>query len=80
MALIENYEMLPRRAKLAVIKMLKARGVEDPSLDQLAEEAHLLRVQSGWFVWECPSTARKCRERKRLIAIPEYEIPRFPDL
>lgn len=80
MFLAENYEMLPRNARSAVDRMLRARGIAEPTAEDKAEEAYWLRVRSGWFVWECPSTARPCRERKRRIAIPEYDIPAMPDL
>lgn len=76
----ENFDMLPRKARVAVRKMLKARGVDEPTAEELAEEAYWLRVRSGWFVWEAPSTARKCRERKRRLEIPEYDVPERPNL
>lgn len=60
-----------------VRRMLADRGLAE-SEENLAEEALRLRVQSGWFVWECPSTARKCRERKRRIAVPELDMPEMP--
>lgn len=79
MADFQNFARLPVRAQASVRRMVEIRGLPLTD-DNLAAEAYALRVRSGWFVWECPSTARACREKKLRIAVPEYEMPVFPDL
>lgn len=79
-ALVENWEFLPVRSKKMIRRMLALLGVDEPSVEMLAEEALQLRVRSGWFVWEHPSTARACRTKKMRLAVPAFEVPVFPTL
>lgn len=75
----QNFSMLPRRAQDAVRRMVRIRGL-DINDETLAEEARLLRIRSGWFVWDYPSTAFYCRQKRLRLEIPEYEVPKFPEL
>lgn len=48
----ENYEMLPRQHKLAVMRMVRAMNGGYYTMEMLAHEAIIYRRMRGWFVWE----------------------------
>lgn len=72
--------MLQRRDKVAVVKMTTRLHGVGYTVDQLIEEAVAYRRARGWFVWECDSTARKCRGRRFEIEMEGGPVPAFPDL
>lgn len=72
---IENFEMLPRRDRLAVRTMLRGLGLAETT-ENLANEAARYRRIRGWFVWindapPLPSTPRYTEPSTPRYAHPE---------
>lgn len=75
----ENYNRLPAKSRAAIRRMVELRG-EDPSMEAWEREARKFRIRCGYFVFDYPSTIKKCTDRSEYIKQALTDIPKFPAL
>lgn len=69
---IENFDMLPRRDRAAVRRLVQGLGLEE-SEENLANEARKYRQARGWFVFDFDSTCRGLKTQARFV--DDIEMP-----